>query len=56
MLNAYIVVDKNVVKDKSQKINDKLIAVFNNLIDMKQVEYDEMPRALTPELKKKNKL
>lgn len=48
-----IVVDKNVVKDKSQKINDKLITVFNNLIDMKQVEYDEMPRALTPELKKK---
>ena len=53
VLKHNIPVNTNVLNDVSQKPNEKIIEIFNNLIDMKQIEYDEMPRALTPELKKK---
>ena len=53
VLKHNIPVNTNVLNDVSKKPNEKIIEIFNNLIDMKQIEYDEMPRALTPELKKK---
>ena len=55
VLKHNIPVNTNVLNDVSKKPNEKIIEIFNNLIDMKQIEYDEMPRALTPELKKKSK-
>jgi len=51
--NNNIKINMNILQDDAEKQNSKIIQILTNFADMKQMEYDYMPRSLSPYFKKK---